>query len=201
MSLNFEILVFDGFDDMDVFGVLEALRIASFPAQLKSIRLQDFVTTASGVRVIPAGVIDLNNVPDVLIIPGGQWLSTMSGASVEANRGDILELVRNFNKMKGKLIASVCTGSLILAKAGLLDGRPATTNQKFFDVLNGMGAIGTHARVVDDGDIVTAAGITASIDLGLWLVQRFGGAEKALEVSKELEFEMRGPIWQKADFT
>ncbi len=199
MSLNFEIVVFDGFDDMDVFGVLEALRIASYSVQLKSIRPQDFITTASGVRVIPAGVIDLNNAPDVLIIPGGQWLSTMSGASVEANRGDILELVRKFNKMQGKVIASVCTGSLILGKAGLLDGRPATTNQKFFDVLNGMGAIGTHARVVDDGDIVTAGGITASIDLGLWLVQRFGGAEKALEVSKELEFEMRGPIINSKD--
>jgi len=194
MTKYFEIAVFDGFDDMDVFGVLEALRIADFSVQLKSIRSQDFVTTASGVRIIPAGVLNINDAPDVLIIPGGQWLSTMAGASVEANRGDILEFARKFNKINGSLIASVCTGSLILGRAGLIDGRPATTNQKFFDILSGMGAIATHARVVDDGDIVTAGGITASLDLGLWLVQRFAGAEKALEVSKELEFEMRGPI-------
>ncbi|MDX2104800.1 MAG: DJ-1/PfpI family protein [Candidatus Melainabacteria bacterium] len=194
MTKTIEIVVFDGFDDMDVFGVLEALRIASFQVQLKSIRNQDFVTTASGVRIIPAGTISLEKAPDVLIIPGGQWLSTVAGASVEANRGDILELVRKFNKMKDTVIASVCTGSLILGRAGLLDNRPATTNQKFFDILSSMKAIATHARVVDDGDIVTAGGITASLDLGLWLVQRFCGAEKALEVSKELEFEMRGPI-------
>ncbi|MCW5822376.1 MAG: DJ-1/PfpI family protein [Cyanobacteria bacterium TGS_CYA1] len=194
MTKTIEIVVFDGFDDMDVFGVLEALRIASFQVQLKSIRDQDFVTTASGVRIIPAGTINLEEPPDVLIVPGGQWLSTVAGASVEANRGDILELVCKFNKMKDTVIASVCTGSLILGRAGLLDNRPATTNQKFFDILSSMKAIATHARVVDDGDIVTAGGITASLDLGLWLVQRFCGAEKALEVSKELEFEMRGPI-------
>lgn len=194
MTKTIEIVVFDGFDDMDVFGVLEALRIASFQVQLKSIRNQDFVTTASGVRIIPSGTINLEKAPDVLIVPGGQWLSTVAGASVEANRGDILELVCKFNKMKDTVIASVCTGSLILGRAGLLDNRPATTNQKFFDILSSMKAIATHARVVDDGDIVTAGGITASLDLGLWLVQRFCGAEKALEVSKELEFEMRGPI-------
>ncbi len=194
MNVNFEILIYDGFDDMDVFGVLEALRLASFSVQLKSFRNQDFVTTASGVKIIPAGVFDLNNVPDILIIPGGQWLSTVAGASVEANRGDILEIARKFNKMEDRVIASVCTGSLILGRAGLLDNRPATTNQKFFDILSSMNAIATHARVVDDGNIITAGGITASLDLGLWLVQRYAGAERALEVSRELEFEMRGPV-------
>lgn len=194
MSVDFEILIYDGFDDMDVFGVLEALRIASFSVQLKAIRNQDFVTTASGVKIIPAGVFDLDNGPDILIIPGGQWLSTVAGASVEANRGDILEIASKFNKMKDRVIVSVCTGSLILGRAGLLDNRPATTNQKFFDILSSMKAIATHARVVDDGNIITAGGITASLDLGLWLVQRYAGAERALEVSKELEFEMRGPV-------
>lgn len=61
-----------------------------------------------------------------------------------------------------------------------------------------MGANLIEARVVDDGDIVTASGVTASIDLGLWLVQRYCGSDLALEVARQLDFEMRGPIWQRA---
>jgi transcriptional regulator GlxA family with amidase domain len=79
-----------------------------------------------------------------------------------------------------------------------LKDRPATTNRQFYEVLQEMGANLIKARVVDDGDIITAGGITASLDLGLWLVQKFGGIEKALEVSFQLDFEMRGPIWQRA---
>lgn len=60
-----------------------------------------------------------------------------------------------------------------------------------------MGGKLIEARVVDDGDVITAGGITASLDLGLWLVQRYCGADKALYVSDQLEFEMRGPIWQR----
>jgi transcriptional regulator GlxA family with amidase domain len=133
-----------------------------------------------------------------LIVPGGGWANANLGASVEAKRGDILEVVRNFNKLGGdRVLASVCTGSLILGKAGLLKDRPAITNRQFFDQLVDMGARLTEARVVDDGDIITSGGITASLDLGLWLVQKYGGMEKAIEVSRQLEFEMRGPIWQR----
>jgi transcriptional regulator GlxA family with amidase domain len=198
-NLKFEIIIFDGIDDLDAFCVLEALRLASYSVQFKGLRKQDFITTASGVKIIPAGTFDLRNAPDVLIVPGGGWPDPNVGAFAEANRGNILEIIRRFHKLGNhRVLASVCIGSLLLGRAGLLRDRPATTNRGFYDDLKEMGANLIEARVVDDGDIITAAGITASLDLGLWLVQRYGGVEKAIEVSQQLEFELRGPIWQRA---
>lgn len=200
-SPKFEILIFDGFDDLDAFGALEALRWASLSVQLKSLRKQDFVTTVAGVRIIPAGTFDLQNPPDVLIVPGGGWPDPNVGAWVEAKRGEILEVLRKFHQQgqkRNSVLASVCVGGLLLGKAGILKGRPATTNWSFHKDLKEMGANLIEARVVDDNDIITAAGVTASIDLGLWLVQRFSGAEKAIAASRELEFELRGPVWQRA---
>lgn len=194
---KFEILIFDGFDDLDAYGALEALRWASQPVQFKSVRKQDSITAVSGVKVIPSGVFDLQQPPDVLIVPGGGWPDPNFGAYAEAKRGEILEIIREYHKKPDKVLASVCVGGLLLGKAGVLKGRPSTTNQAFYNELKDMGANLIEARVVDDGDIVTASGVTASIDLGLWLVQRFCGSEKALDAARELDFEMRGPIWQR----
>ncbi len=196
--LKFEIIIFDGFDDLDAYGALEALRWASQSVQFKSVRKQDSVTAVSGVKVIPSGVFDLQQPPDILIVPGGGWPDPNFGAFAEAKRGEILEILREYHKKDGKVLASVCVGGLLLGKAGLLKDRPSTTNRGFYKELKEMGANLIEARVVDDGDIVTASGVTASIDLGLWLVQRFCGSEKALEAARELDFEMRGPVWQRA---
>ena len=197
---TFEIIIYDGIDDLDAFGVLECLRLASCPVKLKSLRKQDFVTTASGVKITPAGTFDLQKAPYVLIVPGGGWPDPNVGAWAEAKRGEILEVIRQFHKQaqeRKAVLASVCIGSLLLGKAGLLKDRPSTTNRGFYKELKEFGGNLIEARVVDDGDIVTAAGITASLDLGLWLVQRFCGMEKAMYVSNQLEFELRGPIWQR----
>lgn len=196
-ELKYEILIFDGFDDIDAFGVLESLRLASCSVKFMSLRKQDFVTTASKVKIIPAGTFDLQNPPDVLIVPGGGWPDPKVGAYAEAKRGDILEILRQFHKQEGKVLASVCIGSLLLGTAGLLKDRPATSNRGFYKELKETGAKLVETRVVDDGDIITAGGITASLDLGLWLVQRFCSIEKAIYISDQLEFELRGPIWQR----
>lgn len=200
MAPQFEVIIFDGFDDLDAFGVLEPLRIASCSVQFKSLRKQDFITTASGVKIIPSGTFDLQNAPDVLIVPGGGWPDPDVGAWAEAERGEILEVLRQFHKQgreRKAVLASVCVGSLLLGRAGLLKGRPSTSNRGFYKELKEMGANLIEARVVDDGDIITAGGITASLDLGLWLVEKYCGADKALETSRELEFELRGPIWAR----
>jgi transcriptional regulator GlxA family with amidase domain len=195
--VKFEIMIFDGFDDLDAYGALEALRWAGQPVQFKSVRKQDSITAVSGVKVIPSGPFDLQQPPDVLIVPGGGWPDPNFGAYAEAKRGEILEILREYHKKQGKVLASVCVGGLLLGKAGLLKDRPSTTNRGFYRELKEMGANLIEARVVDDGDIVTASGVTASIDLGLWLVQRFCGSDKALDAARELDFEMRGPIWQR----
>jgi len=92
----------------------------------------------------------------------------------------------------------VCTGSMLLATSGLLDGRPAVTHHEAIGELAAAGArvIG-DARVVDDGQIVTAGGITAGIDLGLWLVQRYRGAAAAAAAAAELEYKRTGYVWRR----
>ncbi len=202
---KFEILIFDGFDDMDAFGVLEALHWASYSVQFKSLRKQDFITSSAGVKIIPAGTFDISESPDVLIVPGGGWLLGAAdgdnpvGAEAEVRRGEILEVLKRFHdgaKKNNGILAGVCTGSLVIGKTGLLTGRHATTNRQAHNILKEMDVKVVDVRVVDEGDIITASGITASLDLGIWLVHRYGGPEKAIGLSQQLEFEMRGPIWQ-----
>lgn len=80
---------------------------------------------------------------------------------------------------------------------GVLDNS-STSNRGFFNKLKEMGGNLIAARVVDDGDIITAGGVTASIDLGRWLVQKYCGIERAIQTLQDLEYESRGPIWQRA---
>lgn len=192
----FHALLFDGFDELDFFGVFEALRMARFSVETRSLEKQEFVTAAHGTKIIPDGLFSLQERPDVLIVPGGGWLArSEKGAWAEVQRGRILDVVKASNTA-GITLASVCTGSLILAHAGLLKDRNATTNSGAVKELIDLGAKYVIARVVDDGDIVTAGGITASLDLGLWLVERYASQEAAQAVSTGLEFESRGDVFR-----
>jgi putative intracellular protease/amidase len=136
--------------------------------------------------------------PGILVVPGGGWISRSErGAWAEAARGVLPALIaERFDA--GSVIAAVCTGSMLLAAAGLLDGRPAVTNDGAIRELSGAGArvIG-DARVVDDGQIVTAGGITAGLDLGLWLVQRYRGPAAAAARAAQLEYARTGYVWRR----
>jgi transcriptional regulator GlxA family with amidase domain len=157
---------------------------------------QDFVTAAHGLKVMVDGQIGLSNKPTILCVPGGGWLTRSArGALFEAEKGDILKVIKDFHKA-GVTIAAVCTGALLVGKAGLLSGRPAITNHGALDALRACGAKIAFARVVADGDIVTAGGVTSSLDLALWLVERFGSESRAKEISMQLEYVRRGPIWR-----
>ncbi len=192
--MKIQALLFDGFDELDFFGVFEPLRMANFDVTTRSLYDDETVQAAYGTRISVDAPFSLGDKPDLLLLPGGGWLSRSSqGAWAEAEKGDILDLVRECHSA-GVILASVCTGSLILARAGLLDGRPATTNHAAVNELIELGAKFVPARVVDDGNIVTASGITASLDLGLWLVERFASQSAALIVSSKLEFEPRGLV-------
>ncbi len=96
-------------------------------------------------------------------------------------------------------VATVCGGSLALAMAGLLEGRHAVTHHMGMDVLGATGAIAVHARVVDDGDLVTAGGVTSGLDLGLYLLERELGPRIARAVEELFEYERRGTIWHNKD--
>ena len=87
---------------------------------------------------------------------------------------------------------------MLLAAAGLLKNRPATTNHAAVEELRATGAKIISARVVDDGDIATAGGITCGLDLTLWLVERFTDAETAHVLEQRLEYERRGIVWRRS---
>jgi transcriptional regulator GlxA family with amidase domain len=133
--------------------------------------------------------------PDVLLVPGGGWANRSGpGAWAEAQRGAVPQAIARLYK-EGALLVSVCTGTMLLAAAGLVQGRHMTTHQSALDDLGLRGAEVTHARVVDDGDIITAGGVTSGIDLGLYLVERFASAEMARRIGNAMEHDRRGPVW------
>ncbi|WP_042388023.1 DJ-1/PfpI family protein [Streptacidiphilus melanogenes] len=93
-------------------------------------------------------------------------------------------------------VATVCGGSLLLAMAGLLHGRHATTHHQGLDVLAAAGARVVPGRVVDDGDLVTAGGVTSGLDLGLYLLERAVGPQIAIAVEQLFAYERRGVVWR-----
>jgi transcriptional regulator GlxA family with amidase domain len=195
--LIIQIVVFDGFDELDVIGIYEPLRMAGLEVSLSSLSKQEVITASNGLRIIPDGVLNLAKKPDVLCVPGGGWISrAQKGAWAEAERGDILQTLKEFHRA-GVILAAVCTGALLLGRAGLLKDRPVTTNHAALEELKAFGAQVQLARVVDDGDIITAGGVTSSLDLGLWLIERFIDSDKANEVAKAMEYAPRAPVWTK----
>ncbi len=126
------------------------------------------VRCAKGLRVLPDTTWETAGRLDVLVYPGG--MGTRPQLGDEEIRGRVRDLHGS-----GTLMTSVCTGSLVYADAGLLDGRPATTHWAQLDLLRSLGRdidVRADERFVDDGEVITAAGVSAGIDMALHLVAR-----------------------------
>jgi transcriptional regulator GlxA family with amidase domain len=97
----------------------------------------------------------------------------------------------------GTVVASVCTGSLVLAAAGLLDGRPATTHWSALELLPTLGRdieVRPEDRFVDTGEVITAAGVSAGIDMALHLVARLHSPERARQVRRYIQYDPEPPV-------
>jgi transcriptional regulator GlxA family with amidase domain len=191
--MNAEILIFDGFDELDAMGPWEVLGGLAHLRDDVSARL----VTLEGAREVQAdhGAViyahgALSERPDVLLVPGGGWFDrTPDGAWAQAQRGHIPAAIAE-RHAAGTTVASVCTGALLLAHSGILDGRRATTNPGALDDLRAFGTIEViDARVVDDGDILTAGAPACGIDLALHVLERYGGPELAEAGARELGYE------------
>jgi transcriptional regulator GlxA family with amidase domain len=126
--------------------------------------------------------------PDVVLVPGG---TTTTGQMVDDDKIDWLREVHQTTRST----ASVCTGALILAAAGLLKGTPATTHWYKMGILRIMGAKPQpDERIVRSGKIVTAAGVSAGVDLGLWLVGEIAGREQAEAIQLVIEYDPHPPF-------
>jgi transcriptional regulator GlxA family with amidase domain len=194
--MRIAIALFDGAEELDWAGPWEVL--ASWALHWPDDGVEvvtvaettDPVRCAKGLRVLADLTWDQLGAVDVLVYPGG--------IGTRAQLGDerIRERMRS-RAAAGTLMTSVCTGSLVFADAGLLDGRPATTHWGALELLATLGErieVRPEARFVDDGEIVTAAGVSAGIDVALHLIVRLHSAERAAEVRHQIQYDPELPV-------
>lgn len=198
--MDIAILLYDGFDEMDAIGPFEifenAERVgAAMTTTLRTVEERERVTASHGLDVgVDGRLADTD--PDLLLVPGGGWANrSESGAWAEAERGVIPDAIAAHFAGGGQ-VAGVCTGGMLLARAGVLDGRPAVTHASALDELRETDAEAVDARVVDDGDVLTAGGVTSGLDLAIHVVEREAGAAVADEVLTLMEYEPRGRVHQ-----
>ena len=198
--MRIAVVVFEGFDELDAIGPLEVLRNAAkggadLEVALVSLDGAAEVTGSHGLRVRPDGRLDPDRT-DLLVVPGGGWNDRAArGARAEVERGELPAAIAAAHRA-GAQVATVCTGAMLATAAGLTQGRPAITHHGAVDDLRASGAQVVEARVVDDGDLVTAGGVTSGIDLALWLVERHFGAALAEAVAAEIAHPRHGEVWR-----
>ena len=194
--MDIEVLLYDGFDELDAVGPFEVFGNAARERDdvtVATVTLEpaETVTASHGLVIEPDGVL---GEPDLLVVPGGGWVD--GGARREYEAGTLPEAIAARHR-GGSTVASVCTGAMLLAGAGLLDGRPATTHHVAHGDLEAV-TERIDARVVDDGDLLTAGGVTSGLDMALYVVEREFGRELADRVADELEYERRGEVHRTA---
>jgi transcriptional regulator GlxA family with amidase domain len=190
------IWVFEGAEELDWAGPWEVL--AAWAQLWPDDGVEVFtigdsdgpVTCAKGLRVLPDRTWESAGRLDVVVLPGGVGTYELRG------REDVRERLRGVAG-DGTLVTSVCTGALVLADAGLLAGRPATTWWGRLDALAEIDPtidVRPDDRFVDSGEVVTAAGVSAGIDMALHLVKRLHSEERAREVRRYIQYDPEPPV-------
>jgi transcriptional regulator GlxA family with amidase domain len=205
-----QIVLFDGFDPLDVIGPFEVLAAGS---EAVGGELAVELVSAEGPRPVVSGTRDLvlnataqldPHKPGYVIVPGASGpvdgdpddgVVTIPVLLARFGETAAVPLMREAMADPEVTVATVCGGSLALAMAGLLEGRNAVTHVLGLDVLDATGVNVVRARVVDDGDLVTAGGVTSGLDLALHLLERSYGPRVALAVEELFEYERRGTVW------
>lgn len=186
--------VWDGVEELDFAGPYEVLTAwANQVAEERAISVEtvaatgDPVTCAHGLRVLPDAVWADDTRYDLFVLPGGNTLPLQGDDAFLARMRELAA--------RGTLMTSVCTGALVYAKAGLLDGRPATTHWSAIERLRDLGVdVDEDARFVDDGEVVTSAGVSAGIDMALHLVARLDSVERAQAVRRYIQYDPQPPV-------
>ncbi len=181
-------LLYDRFTALDITGPHEVLN--SVPGN-ESI----FVAERAGalrnesdtLSLVADASLEEVRSPDIVVVPGG------FGTRALLDREPLLDWLREVHETT-TWTTSVCTGSLLLAAAGLLDGAPATTHWLARDLLGELGAKPVPDRVVESGKIITAAGVSSGIDMALHLVKTINGEEVAQAVQLGIEYDPEPPV-------
>jgi transcriptional regulator GlxA family with amidase domain len=188
------IAVFEGAEELDFVGPWEVLAAWRFlhPDEVEVFLVADTaapVECAKGMRVLADWTWEDAGAIDVLVYPGGR------GTRAQLGNEEIRARLRGLANA-GTLMTSVCTGSLVYADAGLLDGKPAATYHAAFPELLPLGREiepRPDDRFVDAGEVITAAGVSAGIDMALHLVGRLHSPERAREVRRYIQYDPDPP--------
>jgi len=203
MATEITVVVYDGFDELDAVAPYEvfsnaAARGCDLDVSLRALDAEETVTASHGLRVEVDGLLGDAD-PDLVVVPGGGWNDRADASAwAEAQKGDLPRALAALHE-RGVELAAVCTGGMLLAEAGVLDGRPAVTHASARDDLEATDAEVVDARVVDDGDVLTAGGVTSGLDLALHLVARLCGGEVAEEVATTIEYDTRGEMYRSGE--
>jgi transcriptional regulator GlxA family with amidase domain len=186
--MNIAIVLYDKLTALDAIGPYEVL------SRLPGAKATFVATTAGPVRTdndmltlqADRSLAEVGE-PDIVLVPGGP------GEVAQRAGGETLEWLRAVHETS-TWTTSVCTGSLVLAAAGLLDGKRATTHWLAFDEMERLGAVPVHERVVFDGKLVTAAGVSAGIDMALTLAATIAGETVAQAIQLGIEYDPQPPF-------
>jgi transcriptional regulator GlxA family with amidase domain len=189
------ILVFDDVEVLDFCGPFEVFSVTGRNSDPKPFRVvlvarnAEPIVARNGLSVNPHQTFADFSGADVLLVPGGQ------GTRKIMNEAVFVDWVRE-QAVGAELVLSVCTGALVLAKAGLLDGLEATTHHGALELLRSVCpnlTVRSDVRFVDNGRVITSAGIAAGIDMSLHVVARLLGPEEAAETARHMEYPYARP--------
>ncbi|HWA04417.1 MAG TPA: DJ-1/PfpI family protein [Rhizomicrobium sp.] len=199
MALEIGILVFDDAEELDFAGPWEVFTMANEMAKISGrpqphhvflvAEREGPIRCAKGMRVLPDRTTQTCSDLDVLLVPGGQ------GARREVENKALLGWIASVAK-GAKWVTSVCTGAMLLTAAGPARGKKVTTHWAFVESLrarNEAGEVLAGQRYVRDGNLVTAAGVSAGIDMALWLTGEWHGADFARLVQRGMEYDPAPP--------
>lgn len=190
------IFLFDDVEELDAVGPYEVLAHWTQAHPKDGYSVLTFSVDGESVKAAKGLVIgaqhSVSNLPalDILLHPGGR------GTRPLMRDADHLDWIRHMHESVS-VMTSVCTGSLVLAAAGLLSGRPATTYWSALNLLKDTDPtieLRPDDRYVDDGDIITSSGVSAGIDMALHLVRRLAGEDRAREVRKGIQYDPEPPV-------
>jgi transcriptional regulator GlxA family with amidase domain len=185
--MQIAILIFDRLTALDAVGPYEVL------SRLPGAEL-DFVAAKPGIKQTDTGRLALEAkrsiaevpAPDVVLVPGGE------GSRPLMRDEPVLSWLRSAHE-SSRFTTSVCTGALVLGAAGILDGMRATTHWAYLDYLGSVGATPVSERVVEDGKVVTAAGVSSGIDMALFLSGKLAGHDVAKAIQLGIEYDPEPP--------
>jgi len=178
-------LVFDNFETLDVFGPVEIFGRLTEEYQVSFYSLSGgLIENTHGVSILTKPLAGIENAVDIFLIPGGY------GTRVEVNSVLLIDTIRKISELS-KYVLTVCTGTALLAKTGLLDGRKATSNKRAFDWVTTQGPNVNwvrKARWVVDDKYYTSSGVSAGMDMTLGFLQDIHGIDFARDVAHTIEY-------------